>query len=278
MAENDRLQESLRAEALDTASALDDAPRDRIQAMAIRALKDKDNSVFMRGKMTNVLRRKRYGDETAWEALESVLLDTEETKPHFVTQRLCLNALGGRAPLDRVRKLLLDRRVYEHAYYAIHVDVSTGLVALGVRERVALDILTRYLTYDDPRDVGNQVRREAWLSLWILTGVMHGVEDERPFRRLPELIEDPRIAREYLFRHSHSRAGVTPQQIKALDEVTADLDAMRRIQKLYASERFVRDTLDRWREEAARKARKAKEKAAAEEVEPVGSQPPEDDR
>jgi len=271
MAENGGLPESVRAEALDTVSTLDDAPRDRIQAMAIRTLKDKDNSVFMRGKTTTVLKRKRYGDEKAWEALESVLLDSEETEPHHVTQRLCLSALGARAPLDRVRKLLLDRRIYNHPYYAIHVDVCTGLTALNVRERVALDILTKYLMADDPRDVQNQVRREAWLSLWTLTGVMYGVKDKTLFRRPPAAIEDPRIAREYLFRHSHSRPGVTLQQIKALDEVTADLARMREIQETYGSPRVVQDTLDRWRE--AEEAKKARE-AGKDEDEPKGPQPP----
>jgi hypothetical protein len=73
IAQNTALQESVRADALDALSTLDDAPIAAIQEMALEAVRDRKNTVVLRAKMAGMLRREAFANEQVWSVLEGVL-------------------------------------------------------------------------------------------------------------------------------------------------------------------------------------------------------------
>jgi hypothetical protein len=228
---NDELPERRRSAALETLGRLDNAPREKVQEIAIGLLRDRTESTLMRGKAAVVLCERRFANETTWSALESRLLDEKDGDE--IVQRLCLNKLGATAPLDRIRKLLYDRRVYTHRYFGIRMNVATALAALNVREGVAFDILCQYLVDQDPDDDQFLVRQEAWLSLWTLTGVAYGIPRKELFVRAPKPMPDTERARRYLWSWTYTRPGVSQDQVTALKRVTPDLEQMKAIRDTY---------------------------------------------
>ena len=52
--------------------------------------------------------------------MEVTILQEQET--NGIVQRMCLNALGRLAPLDRVEKLLAKRQVYGNAYFGFRIS------------------------------------------------------------------------------------------------------------------------------------------------------------
>lgn len=275
IAENAELNERMRAAALETLGRVDDAPREKVQAIALRLLGDRSQNTFMRGKAVNVLRLKAYANEATWSALEAVLLDEQETDG--IVQRSCLNALGAHADLDRLVKLLFNRRVYTNAYFGFRIDVAAALAALNLRERVAFDILCEYLVDDDPADTMFRVRAEAWLSLWTLAGETYGRYYGLPrpeiFQRAPKPLRDREMARHYLWRTETTRPGVKDQHVAVLKQLIPDLKQMKRIREEF--EKRKAEVLDRWERE-----RKEEEEAQAPPKKPEppiatpGPQPP----
>lgn len=249
--------ESIRGEALNTAASLDDAPHGEIEQMALDIVKDKQATTFLRVKALGVLRRPSFGSPKVWDALEAVLLDTSDEDA--ITQRGCLNALGTSAPLDQVKKLLYDRRVYRHPYFAVRIDVATALAALNMRERRTLQILNEYLVDEDPKDRQHQVRQEGYLSLYVLTGIAYGIEEKDLFQRRVRPIPDPQRAREYIWRSSFLRPGITQPQAAAVQEIANDLATMKRIKQTY--EQHQETILKAW-EDQAKAAEKKNEGAS----------------
>ena len=277
MAENASLHELVRADALDTLATLDDAPRDKVQDMAIRLLQDKSNSVSLRTKMTGVLRKPAYADDKTWYALEQVVKDSGEED--YITQRSCLQSLAAHVPLDRLRQLLLDRAVYLHPYYAIRSDVAVALGAMNVRERVVLDIMAQYLTFEsaDPKikDTQNLVRREAWMTLWQLGGVMVGVDESDLFRRPPPPHTDPQRIRENLWSSQWLRPGLSKAAWEATAKPAEDLNRMRESQQHYTDAKIIGQIEDLWeRDRLAREELEKRNREATEEaVVPIGPTP-----
>jgi hypothetical protein len=222
---NDKLPDPRRAAALEMLGRLDDAPREKVRDVAIGLFQNRAESTYMRGKAVAVVWRKPYADERTWDAMEVTILQEQET--NGIVQRMCLNALGRLAPLDRVEKLLAKRQVYGNAYFGFRIDVASALSALNLREKFALDILCEYLVDDDPADKLFKVRQEAWLSLWTLTGKAYGVTGD--FDRAPKRHRDKESTRHYLWRTETTRPGVWRTHIAALKRVTPDLEKMRAI-------------------------------------------------
>jgi len=276
---NEKLDERMRGAALETLGRLDDAPREKVQGIAIRLLTNRAESTFMRAKGVNVLHGKAYANAATWDALEATVLQEGETDG--IVQRHCLNALGSSGQLDRLEKLLYDRRVYRNPYFGFRIDVAAALSALNLRERVAFDILCEYLVDDDPADTGFKVRQEAWLSLWTLTGEtygrFYGLPQPELFLRAPKPMRDREMSRHYLWRAEATRPGVSKEQVAVIRKLTPDLKQMKRIREEF--EKRKAEILARWEQE-----REAKEKPQEpptkpneeEEIVPQGPQPPKD--
>jgi hypothetical protein len=246
---NDDLDERMRGAALETIGRLDDAPKEKVQGIAIRLLTNREENTFMRGKAVNVLRGKAYANEATWSVLEATVLDEQET--NGIVQRSCFDALGATADLDRLEKLLFNRRVYTNPYFGFRIDVAAALAALNLRERVAFDILLEYLVDDDPQDTAFKVRQEAWLSLWTLAGEtygrFYGLPQAEIFQRAPKPLRDRELARYYRSRTEHTRPGVTRDQIAVLRKLTPDLKQMKRIREEFDKRRA--EVFDRWERE-----------------------------
>ena len=246
---NESLDERMRGAALETLGRLEDAPREKVQAIAIRLLSDRGEDSLMRGKAVTALSGKPYANETTWNALEAAVLDEKETDG--IIQRMCLNALGSTGDLDRLEKLLFNRRVYTNPYFGFRIDVAAALSGLNLRERVAFDILCEYLVDDDPDDTTFKVRQEAWLSLWTLAGDtygrFYGLAQPEIFQRAPKPLRDREMARHYLWRTETTRPGVSRAQITVLRQLTRDLKSMKRIREEFEKRRP--EILDRWEQE-----------------------------
>ena len=111
------------------------------------------------------------------------------------------------------------------------MDVCTALACAKGTGPEDLALMCDYLVDEDPEDKAHIVRSEAWLTLWTLTGRMHGAESpelfgEAPTGGLPEM----RARRSFL------RAGVKPEQARELERLCADLDHMRKVRAAYAAE------------------------------------------
>ncbi|MHC4550555.1 MAG: hypothetical protein ACYTEZ_17470 [Planctomycetota bacterium] len=269
MVDQTELDQQTRGIVLETLGRLDDAPREKVQALAIRLLEDQQADTVLRGKAAAVLGAQRFADETTWSALQRRLLDEKDGDE--IVQRLCLNKLGDTAPLDRIRKLLYDRRVYTHRYFGIRVNVATALAALNVRESVAFDILCQYLVDTDPDDDQFTVRQEAWLSLWTLTGVAYGIPQKELFVRAPKPMPDAERTRRYLWSWTYTRPGVSQGHVTALKNVVSDLEQMKRIRQTFQDKKAA--ITAGW-EEARRAEEEAQKKKEPAAVDPVGPRPP----
>jgi len=258
MLKDPKIDPIVRGTVLQTLERMKGVPKDQLEAVALSILKDTTADSGFRSQAALTLGK--LGTATAWDALEAVLLDESEQKKNFVLQRNCLQALAKTAPLERVRKLILDRRVYAHPYFGIRTDVCTALAALNVREGIALDILTEYLLdyQEDAREQMYNVPAQAWLSLWVLTGTAYRTEahpENELYRRPPPPLEDPEKARAFLFSMAWLRPGITQEQAAKADELARDRQAMSRVRDTYAAHK--QDFIRRWAEQAAEKEKKA---------------------
>lgn len=233
IAKNAELGDDERGAALDALGRSDDAPAEQVRAVALGLIRDRAESTFVRAKAVFAMHSARYANEQVWRELEKRILDEKETDRIF--QRDCLNILGTTVPLGRLKRLLARPEVHHNPYYAFRIDVATALSALDVREGFALDILCGYLVDMDPADRKFQVRQEAWLSLWTLTGTAHGAP--QGLEGAPTRIRDKRKARGLLWRSSFLRPGVRPSDVVALRKVTPDLERMRAAGAAYRNQR-----------------------------------------
>ncbi|MHC4933100.1 MAG: HEAT repeat domain-containing protein [Planctomycetota bacterium] len=226
-----------------------DVPREQVQQLMLSTLADSKSGNLLRNHAASALANKDLADENVWKALEEALLAPGGDQ---VVQRTCLRALGESAPLDRVRGILLDRRVYGHPYFAIRVDVATGLAALGVKERIALDLLTDFLVDEDRNDTQLLVRQEGWLSLWTLSRRVilpdKFQDSKKLFSNPPGAFKDEEKIRETLFKPSFTRPGVTNLMVDALKPVASDLDEMKRIRQVFNQQKD--DIVASWKNEA----------------------------
>jgi len=266
--EDGEAAEELRGVALEAIVRMKDAPRDRVLESTLALLRDPKTPKILRSKAALGLRE--FREERAWEALEKVLLAEDEQDR--ILQRNCLYGLGQTAPIDRVKRLLLDRRVYQNPYFGIRVDVATALAALNVREGITIDIMCDYLVDEDAADRDHIVRQDAWLTLWVLTGTPFGIPEQELFRYPPRAFPDPEDAREFLFRRSSLRPGITREMAEAVERLAQDLTKMQQIRHTFG-QTLKPKVVEKWRAEA--QAAEKKDEEPEETVPPQGPVAPE---
>jgi hypothetical protein len=242
----------VRSVALEALHRMKDGPRERILALSIATLSDPTANDILRIKAAAGLRD--YPDESAWQALEAVLLS--ETEQNHVLQRNCLFTLGtialsekdkSETHVERLKQILLDRRVYHSPYFGIRVDVAIGLATLNVREGIAIDIMCDYLVDEDAKDRDHLVRQEGWLTLWALTGVrFEGIPELADFKQQPPAFQNPKAGREYLF--SRHRPGITPSQSASVARLAQNLAKMQEIRQILTAKKG--SILATWKAEA----------------------------
>lgn len=235
----------LRAAAFQALGCLTDVPHDEAKRLMLDTLADTTADILLRHGVISALGRKRFADAGAFAALEKVLFDPKEANwpgddqrkrdEHWVIQRRCLDALARNVPLDRVRALLLDKRVCEHPYFGVRTDVAAGLASMRVTGREPFDILCAYLVDEDPRDQAHLVRQEAWLTLWTLTGLAHGVPRSDRFANAPRPLDDDAV-RQHIFATHHMRPGVSLEQVQIVREAVADLAAMSKARESFQAQ------------------------------------------
>lgn len=227
IAEDEEQHSMLRGRAFRVAIRLDDVPFEKLQGLLLRIVKNPEANNILRNMAAGVLRGEKFGNADAWTVLEAVLL-SEGDDP--VIQRGCLYALGDHAPLERIKNLLLDRRVYNHAYFGIRVDVASGLAALHVQEKLALEIMCTYMVDEDDNDKDLLVSQEGFLTFWALTGLAAGIAEQvahtdlevvvRLFQRTPKAIPSEEGIRKYLWSASFLRLGVSQKMVEAVQQLT----------------------------------------------------------
>ena len=289
IAQDERQHSMLRGKAFNVVVRMDDAPIEKLQTLMLTILKNPESNNLLRNKAASVLGRTKFGSADVWGVLEEVLLSKGGDG---VVQRTCLYALGNTAPLDRIKNLLLDRRVYNHPYFGIRVDVATGLAALHVQEKIALEILCRYMEDDDKDDLDILVPQEGILSFWALTGMARGVAEQRLFQRLPKPIMGDKAVRDYLWRPAYFRPGVSKQMVEAVQRLTTkNLDEVnnsgkrgmarpkkiRRYKDLKAVARTSRERIDQLLA-GIRERKMAKEEKKTNKVKDQGPQLPKEDK
>jgi len=251
LASDSRMDTDVRGVALLALESAKNGPRDQILTLAIAILSDRGADRILR--MRAALGLREFPEDRACEALKAVLLSDEEDDR--ILQRNCLYALGEMRPaddavarryLERLRQLLVDRRVYRNPYFAMKVDVATALSALNARDPATFDIMCEYLLDEDKDDKQHLVRQEAWLTLWTLTAT----KLVQPFDKPPQPFDDPLTAREFLFRRSFHRPGITQEQGRLVAQMADDLEKMRTTQKTYESLRA--QILEQWDKEATK--------------------------
>jgi hypothetical protein len=161
--------------------------------------------------------------------LKAVLLDADETDS--IVQRACLFSLAKVLDDAALLEILRHPGVARHRYFGIRCDVTTALACNEGAGAADFPLLLDLLVEEDPADEDCRVRAEAWLTLWTLTGKMHGAPDPDIFARPP-----PRGDREYRLRLGPFRAGVTWDQARALTRLARDLAHMRKVREAYAAE------------------------------------------
>jgi hypothetical protein len=214
-----------------------DAPVEEIRDLLVARLLDPEEDVSIRLRAAIDLEDERFAGEKSWAALQQILLDESIPDSHMAVPRHCLRSLGRHLPRERLKKLLHDRRVYNHRHPFIRQDVAVGFASLGMNDRLTFDILCELLVHEDPkdetvlRDGQFLVRQEAWLSLWSVFGYMFGVEPGT-FRQQP-----PPSAREHpldpFWSWGPGRPGVTKKMVSALQKHIPDLAYMQRVQETY---------------------------------------------
>ncbi|MFI5401899.1 MAG: HEAT repeat domain-containing protein [Planctomycetota bacterium] len=256
MAGDKALHEDLRAIALESLLRTKDGPREEILALAIGILEDPDANRILRIKAAGGLQD--FPEERAWQALEAVLLSEKEDD--LILQRNCLFSLGRMEPkdpelakkfLDRLKQLLLDRRVYHSKYFATRVDVATALCALNVREPITLDIMCDYLVEEDKDDKQHLVRQEGWFTLWTLAGNTVRLPDvPQPDLWIlpPQPFPDAQAAREFFFRRGRQRPGIKPEQAAVVEKMAGDLALMQKARQIYQSKKA--EIVDAWQKKA----------------------------
>jgi len=263
--ENKETPEELRGVALEALERMKGAPRERVLEAALALLADPKEPKILRSKASLGLRE--FPEERAWDALEKVLLSQEEQD--WILQRNCLYALGQKAPIERVKRLLLDRRLYQHPYYGIRVDVATALAALNVREGITIDIMCDYLVDEDKDDRDHIVRQDAWLTLWVLSGTPYGIAEQDLFRYPPRPFVDPEQARDFLFRRSSLRPGITREMAEAVEKLVPDLTKMQQIRHTFG-QTLKPKIIDRWEAEAQAAAGTKKDEEKEQAIDPQG--------
>jgi len=275
--------DDLRGIALESLQRMKDGPRDQVLALSIAILGDESANPILRAKAALGLRD--FPEDRAWEALEAVLLSDKEK--NSILQRNCLLTLGSIEPkdpevakryIDRLKKLLLDRRVYHHKYFAIRVDVATALAALNVREPITFDIMCDYLVNEDKDDRQHIVREEGWLTLWVLTGTkFDDVPEPELWQMPPPAFPDPLAAREFFFRRGQLRPGITSKQAEMAAKIATDLPYMQKTRQVYQG--LKGKILEQWRAAAEKgkpePPKKEEGQGEPEKVEPAGPQRPE---
>lgn len=236
---------AIRGEAVKRLRRLPNVPVDESRETLIRILTDKDQHADLRSQAAYALGGEKFAGEATLKALEQVLLDPDEKES--IVQRTCLrDGLGIHASFDRLRELLKDERVYRHRYFAIRTDVADGLAQLASRDRLTLDILTEYLVDGDSDDRTRNVRQEAWLSLWTLTGLVHGVENPQLFLNPPKVSATP--DRASLWSFAQIRFGVSAAMVEQVRKITPDLERMKAVRETIRN-RYA-DIEEKWKKDA----------------------------
>jgi hypothetical protein len=190
--------------------------------------------------------RKSLGGPETWEALKQVVVDPRETDRSL--QRAALYALGASCPLDDLAEFLTQRAVHTHPYPFVRGDVAAALAILNHRKPITLDILESYLVNESAEDTLNEVRREAWLSFYQLTGLAHGVRQTSLFPRRPSKpLADEAEIRYQLWNKVHTRPSISKEQVDAVKAIVGDLGQMKSIRQTYAGARGA--ILESWAEE-----------------------------
>jgi hypothetical protein len=159
--------------------------------------------------------------------LRGVLLDAAEKD--WIVQRSCLRQLLEILDTKSLHSLAREERVARHPYFAIRVDVAVLLACVPTTEEADLAILREYLVDEDPKDTQLLVRQEGWLSLWTVTGVMHGVNEAALFSTPP-----PRGDLKRGLMPAFARHGVSNAMVEALKVLSADLAHMRKVRAAYS--------------------------------------------
>ncbi|MHC4224342.1 MAG: hypothetical protein ACYSUN_10160 [Planctomycetota bacterium] len=159
--------------------------------------------------------------------LRGVLLDAGEED--WIVQRSCLRRLLGILDTESLHRLAREARVARHPYFGIRVDVAVLLACVPTTEEADLAILRDYLVDEDPKDTQLLVRQEGWLSLWTVTGAMHGVNEATLFAKPP-----PRGDLQRGLMPSFLRSGVSNAMVEALKPLSADLAHMRKVRADYS--------------------------------------------
>jgi len=277
----------IRGIALESLQRTKGGARDHILQLSIDILKDQDVDRTLR--MRAALGLRAFPEDRAFDALEAVLVSDpekaatkEEALAYRVLQRDCLLTLGEMEPadeavarryFDRLRKLLVDRRVYNNPYFAIKVDVATALCALNAREPITLDIMDDYLVDEDKDDKQHLVRQEAWLTLWTMTGLVPpDLPQPELFQRPPMPFPDPLAAREFLFRRAFHRPGISQQQMAVVEKIADNLALMQKTRQIFQGQRAA--ILEKWRREAEAAEKKAAGAPPPQEPTNIGPQGP----
>jgi len=228
LATDQRQHERVRAAAIRTLGVLPDPPLKESRSLFLGLIKDPRQKSILRHYAAVAFRNGDLADAAALFELEAVLKRPDDNS---VLQRSCLYAIAEKAPLEKVRQLLMNRAVYGHKYFGIRIDVCTGLAALNARSPLALEILCRYMEEADPMDTRFMVPQEAWLSFWVLTGRAHGADDPGLFAQPPAPLLG-KARRALLFRPSQLRNGVTYKMVQAFQGLAwknaAEVQAARR--------------------------------------------------
>ena len=217
VAKDERQDDMVRGSALYALGDLPDSSTNEVRDYCVALTKDQRRMRELRMQAAVVLRNERFGDEASRAALREVLL--RPVDDDFV-QRTCLDCFARTADPKAIRELLLRRELYEHAYFGIRVDVCAGLAALNVRDRRALEILCNLLLDEDPKDGQMLVPQEAWLSLWTLTGRVHGVARPELFGSRPKPFDSASDMREHMRDLSAMRPGVSTEMVACVRALT----------------------------------------------------------
>ena len=80
-----------------------------------------------------------------------------------------------------------------------------------------------------PKDMDLLVSQEGFLTFWALTGMKHGIAEQRLFERMPKAIPSEEVIRNYLWSPAHMRAGVSYAMVQSVHRLTtSNLDEVKR--------------------------------------------------
>jgi len=226
----------VRTEAFRVLTQLDDAPREELKSLLLEVAQDGGTETFIRHAAVSLLGAEENASEEGWEVLKQILFDEDIDDGIF--QRSALRALGKSYPLEKMHEILLDRRVYTHDYYPIRTDVASGLgnlreyVKADEKSRsLALTVLALLMEDRDPKDIADDVPRQAWLAHWQLCESIL-IPDEykdarRLFTKVPKPYEKEEHVREYMFAFLHGNLRISKEQTDALSFCAVTEDDVR---------------------------------------------------